>query len=332
VGAELLATLGTSDPDGWRWAIIDSLPIAGREARTILLKALTRIANRETVKRLELVPGDDVAALRRQLRHIQSPRLFVRTLGGLELHRSSWEGPLVPIEKKRVRMLLAVLAGHHRAHLTRDQALEILWPDADPVSGVNSLNQTVYQLRRYIDPEYRGGESAEYVTSSADQVALTPDLVVTDLDEIRRLPERLSTTAWKGRESLVERAIGLVRGEFLADLRYEDWVSRQQLAVHSTVRTILMPVASRHDPSVGPEVAVRAALALLRLDPFDETATLALADALAASGRVAAARSVVVDYVKRLSEDLDLAPSAEFGAAALRHGQIEIDRTRRHIS
>ena len=37
---------------------------------------------------------------------------------------------------------------------TRDQVLEALWPDLDPVDAVNSLNQTVYFLRRVLEEDY----------------------------------------------------------------------------------------------------------------------------------------------------------------------------------
>jgi ATP/maltotriose-dependent transcriptional regulator MalT/DNA-binding SARP family transcriptional activator len=329
--AHVVAALASTDPDGWRDALVQSITRAG-DSRPILLKTLSHVANRDTLNRLEGIGGEDVAALRRHLRFIQSPRLFIRTLGGLELHRSGWAGPVVPMEKKRVRMLLAVLAAHHRNHLSRDTAIDILWPEADPLSAVNSLNQTVYQLRRFIDPAYRAGESTEYVISSAEQVALNPSLAVTDLDEIRRLPERLAAAPWNTRETMVRRAVELVRGEFLADLRYEDWASRQQLGVHSDVRDTLLPIAARADPSIGPSVAIHAAMALLRLDPFDEPATLALADALTSSGRAAAARRVVLDYVQRLQDDLELAPSHEFAVAAVKHGQARIDRSAKRLS
>ena len=85
-------------------------------------------------------------------------------------------------------------------------AIEILWPDTDADAAINSLNQTVFQLRRYIDPAYRGGESAEYVISNADQVALNVELIYTDIDEIRRLPDRLSECDWAHRQ--VVRAAG----------------------------------------------------------------------------------------------------------------------------
>ncbi|HEX2767479.1 MAG TPA: BTAD domain-containing putative transcriptional regulator [Candidatus Limnocylindria bacterium] len=328
---DTITKLAIADPDGWRDALVEVLPRA-RANRPILIATLSRIANRQTVGRLDGLEGSDVAELRRHLRYLQSPRLYLRTLGGLELHRSSWSGPLVSIEKKRVRMLLAVLAAHHKTHLTRDAALEILWPDSDPNAAINSLNQTVYQLRRYVDASYRGGESVDYVLSSAEQVGLNPDLVVTDLEEIKHLPDRLASAQWKSREAIATRTIELIRGEFLSDLRYEDWAARQQLEIHSLIRTSLLPIALRTDASTSTGVSIQACLALLRLDPFDEQATLALADALSASGRVAAARKVVIEYVRRLNVDLDLEPSPEFFTAATRHGQVRVDSRRRDLS
>ena len=34
---------------------------------------------------------------------------------------------------------------------TRDQVLDALWPELDPVDALNSLNQTVYFLRRVLE-------------------------------------------------------------------------------------------------------------------------------------------------------------------------------------
>ena len=164
-------------------------------------------------------------------------------------------------------------------------AVDILWPDADGDSAVNSLNQTVFQLRRYLDPAYRQGESPEYVISSAEQVTLSPDLVRTDLQEFRRQCDRLAHGTWKQRQDAATKAIALVRGEFLADLRYETWASRLQVTVHNEVRSRLLPIATQSHMSFDPQIAMDAAAALVALDPFDEAATLALAECLSRSGR-----------------------------------------------
>lgn len=321
-GAELLASLSTFDPETWRSALVPALKVAKGNDRTIVIESIGRVANRDILVSLSDVPGSDVADLRRRLQYLQAPRLFLRTLGGVALHRAAWDGPEVTIEKKRVRMLLAVLAAHHGATLSRDVAVDILWPDAAADSAINSLNQTVFQLRRYIDPQYKGGSSPDYVLSTSDHVGLNPDLVHTDLVEIRKLPARLGAGDWRARQSVALRAIRLIRGEFLADLRYEEWANRQQLGVHADIRERLLPIAVSAGTSFDLDVAAQAATALLQLDPFDEGAILALAECLNRSGRRAAARKVVVEFLQKMASDLDLEPTPEFQSHAAGMGIV----------
>ncbi len=146
------------------------------------------MANKSTVDAFSTVDGHDVAELRRRLRTTQASRLFLRTFGRMSLHRGDWNGSPITIDKKRVRMLLALLAARAHSDLSRDVCVEILWPSADADAAVNNLNQTVFQLRRFIDPDYHGGDSPEYVVSTSEQVSLNPELIHTDLAEIRRLP------------------------------------------------------------------------------------------------------------------------------------------------
>jgi DNA-binding SARP family transcriptional activator len=60
---------------------------------------------------------------------------------------------------------------------------------------------------------------------------------------------------------------------------------------------------------------VRAACALTLLDEFDESATIAMARQLAASGKRSAAREVVTRFAAKLRDELDEPPSAELAAA-----------------
>ena len=308
------------DPDGWRSEVIRLLREASTTGRGTLLAAIAKHANRDTVTALEDIGGRDVADVRRQLQHAQASRLYLRTLGGTSLHRGSWNGPAVNIEKRRVRSLLAVLAAHAHTTLTRDMAIDLLWPDADGDSAINNLNQTVFQLRRYLDPTYHQGESPEYVISSAEQVGLADDLVRTDLQEIRRLQDRLSNATWKQRQDAAAKAIALVGGEFLADLRYETWATRLQVGVHNEVRARLLPIALQTNGSFDIQVATNAAAALIAIDPFDESATLAMAECLSRSGRKVAARQLLVRYAEQMRSELEDEPSAQVTEATARLG------------
>jgi DNA-binding SARP family transcriptional activator len=177
--------------------------------------------------------------------------------------------------------------------------LDLLWPDADPSAAANSLNQTVFQLRRAIDPDYRDGESASYITSNVDLVQLNAELVVTDLAEFRRLASDIPDSPAPLKVQVSSALIELIRGEFLAELRYEDWVARLQQGVHAEVRTALLRLANGelHTPT---DLAVRAAASLLELDAYDEAAQVALAEQLAEGGRRVAAKLALARFAKRL--------------------------------
>jgi len=315
-GVQTLCLIADSDPEGWRAALVDAIDHVSPTDRRRLLSSIAKHANRETLEALRTKQGSDITDVRKRLMHAQAARLYLRTFGRLELHRGGWSGPELRIEKRRVRSLLAVLAAHAHTTLTRDMAIDLLWPEADADAAVNNLNQTVFQLRRYIDEDYRGGESPEYVMSTSEQLSLSTDLVLTDLEELRRLPDRLAHGDWDQRQVAARRAIELIRGEFLGDVRYEAWTASEQMAVHNEVRERLLPIALSAVTGFDIDISTKAASALVALDPFDEQATLALAECLAQSGRRVAARDLVIDFVGRLQAELDEAPSAELAARA----------------
>jgi DNA-binding SARP family transcriptional activator len=203
------------------------------------------------------------------------------------------------------------------ADLSRDVCVETLWPTADADAGVNNLNQTVFQLRRFIDRDYHGGDSPEYITSTSDQIALNPLLIHTDLAEIRRLHLRLEGADWTHRQIAARRAVGLVRGEFLADLAYEEWSYANQIRIHGEVREILLPIALAVPGEYDLDICIQAASALLQLDPWDERAVVALAEGLARSGRRVAARDFLADFATRYERELDEQLSDDIRRAAV---------------
>jgi DNA-binding SARP family transcriptional activator len=209
-----------------------------------------------------------------------------------------------------MRTLLGLLVAYAGTTLTRDMVLDIMWPDADPGAAVNNLNQTVFQLRRAIDAAYRDGESPLYVTSTVDNVQLNPDLVRTDLQQFRRL------STGNGTQATATALLDLIRGEFLADLKYDDWATRIQTAVHAEVREYLMPMAAGIS-ALSSDLSVRAACALIALDEFDEGAYVAMARQLAESGKRSAARDLITRFAERLQEEF--ADPVPFEVAQLVH-------------
>ena len=73
--------------------------------------------------------------------------------------------------------LLCFLVSRPRLSATRDEVMDALWPEFDPADALNSLNQTVYFLRRVFEPEYKDDLSPGYVRHESDVIWLDGDLV-----------------------------------------------------------------------------------------------------------------------------------------------------------
>src|ERR1700755_3267099 len=82
-----------------------------------------------------------------------APKPRVTLLGGFAAEA---DGSLVPDSAWRLRkakdlVKLLALADGHRLH--REQAMDALWPDRDPASAANNLNQAVHAARRALGSE-----------------------------------------------------------------------------------------------------------------------------------------------------------------------------------
>ena len=79
--------------------------------------------------------------------------------------------------RRKVLALLCFLVSRPRFSATRDEVMDALWPEFDPSDALNSLNQTVYFLRRVFEPDYKEDVSPGYVHHESDVVWLDTELV-----------------------------------------------------------------------------------------------------------------------------------------------------------
>jgi DNA-binding transcriptional activator of the SARP family len=302
------------DPEHWRRPVIMALGSASQDVRIQLLESLSADPSNETALLLREVAGRDAESLRARLIRENAPKLFVKSFGGLRVRTGGWDGPETTVSRPRQRALLAYLVARIDNPPARDQVIEALWPNSDLEDAVNSLNQSVYQLRRAIDPQYRDGNAPQYVISTADTVRLDTAIVRTDLAEFREGARELERSPAVSARVIAGQLIQLVDGEFLSDLVYEDWADRYRLAVHAEIRQVLFGLTQGPWLAGYGDLGLRAAVKLAELDPWDEQAHLAIARCLQAIGRREAARQVVRRFLARLRNDLGQGPEADFSA------------------
>ena len=188
---------------------------------------------------------------------------------------------------------------------TRDQVLDAMWPELDPDVAVNSLNQTLYFLRRVLEPNYTEDLSPGYVHHDSDVIWLDPILISSRSDNcrqlIRELPERPSPDD-------VARLVAAYTGRYALDFEYEEWASDYRDSLHAAYleiveRSVSDDLASGHY-SRGIGVARRA----LEVDPRAEHVEVSLLRLYKVAGAHAAAAEQYAHYAAVMRDDLGIDP------------------------
>jgi DNA-binding SARP family transcriptional activator len=191
--------------------------------------------------------------------------------------------------------LLVYLARSPRRCRTRTHLVGLLWPEKDESAARHSLNEALRILRK---------ATGDRITSDAEQIAIAPDAVILDVEDLER---RMEARDWAG-------AAGLVLGEFLEGFDvpgatdFDGWLSAERGEWRRRGTLALC----RHADSLGAEARTGQAVAVaeraLRLDPFSEDAMLELMRALALQGSRAEALTRMEAFAASNASELGAAP------------------------
>jgi DNA-binding SARP family transcriptional activator len=269
---------------------------------------------------LDVIGGhEDVARLRRYSRRARasvSPdlgrglarriasRVHVEDQGrvAIIIGNRSVEGTSI---RRKVLTLLCFLLTRPRFSATRDEVLDVLWPDFDPGVALNSLNQTVYFLRRVLEPGYREDTSPGYLRHESDVVWLDRQLVDSRsqqcMDFLKGLPADPSPTD-------VERLFTMYRGPFALDFAYEEWAVAYRDQLHASYLQVIETAVASDIASGHFARGIRLARQALAVDPEAEQIELSLLRLLRLSGAHAAAAEQYVHYSTQLRELLGIEP------------------------
>jgi hypothetical protein len=165
--------------------------------------------------------GSRSVEMGRNLVRRTSPRLHVGDLGKVQLVLGSRRVSVTDMRRRSASLLINLITKPNRT-ATREQVLTDLWPDLDPSAAVNSLNQTLYFLRRDLDPWYDDDISFNYVRNEGELVWLDAEMVRSDSWSFQE--QALQTLAQA--EVSTEDRMELLRrysGRFAPEFEYEEW-------------------------------------------------------------------------------------------------------------
>jgi DNA-binding SARP family transcriptional activator len=178
---------------------------------------------------------------------------------------------------KRARTLLKRLVVARGWPVTRDEMIEVLWPEGGDIDRLGArLSVQLSAVRRVL----RGGVIA-------DRSSIRLDLDHVDLDIEQWFAQNDDTAIVAG-----------YNGEFLPDDRYEDWSAplRDEIRARFGVAARRLAEVSHANDAI--ELWRRA----LTQDPYDEGAHRSLVATLRAEGRPSKARAAYQTYVAAMDD------------------------------
>jgi DNA-binding SARP family transcriptional activator len=205
-----------------------------------------------------------VAGLGKALARRVSPRLEIHDLGQGSFTIGGREVRLSRI-RRRSGAVLMYLVSRPNLTATREQIIEDIWPDGDVSAGANSLNQSLYFLRREIDPWYEDDISPEYVSFASELVSLDPELVSVD-----------SVGFIRGSRDLMAATMGIdeartlldtYRGQFAPEFEYEDWAISWRARVHAAFLDFARSSVEQFSKAGELKAACDVCLRVLSVDP-----------------------------------------------------------------
>jgi DNA-binding SARP family transcriptional activator len=165
------------------------------------------------------------------------PQLRVAVLGGFRVERGGTGAAVSGWQRRTAKTLTKLLATCPRHALHREQVLDILWPDVEVKSAVNSFGKALHAARRALEPELLPRESSAYLRTTDSMVALHTEHVVIDADRFELLAQ---SALRQGDVAAYERALDAYGGELLPEDRYEDWCAeRRDFLAELHVRLLL---------------------------------------------------------------------------------------------
>jgi DNA-binding SARP family transcriptional activator len=244
-----------------------------------------------------------VLAASRRLAQRTARRLVIEDLGRIGLNLDGL--PLASLSvRRKVLAVLAFLVTQPQMTATRDQVLEAIWPDVDPETALNSLNQTIYFLRRVIDPHYQAAVSPEYVHFEGEAVWLDAELVSSVSDRCRKLMARTQG----GELSDVYDLLNLYTGRFALDFAYEEWATAYRESLHATFLLVVERASSQLEAAGRLEEAAAVARRCLDVDPTADQVELRLLRLYRRLGAHAAAAEQYGHYASVLRDELGVDP------------------------
>jgi DNA-binding SARP family transcriptional activator len=306
---DLIASEAQARPERWRPSVRRAVGETAGSNRLYAAHLLDVIGEEHDVPLLRGIAKERRQsrghyALGKGLARRLAPAVFVEDQGRVEIRVGSVLIAGTDLRRKVLAMLCYLLTRAKFA-ATRDEVVDALWPDMAPDVAANSLNQTVYFLRRVFEPSYKDDITAGYVHHDSDVLWLDQQLIGSRSQTCRNLIDALGPNP---SPADVDRLSETYLGRFALDFSYDEWSVPFRDALHVAYLRVIEAAVNRDIESGHFERGITLARRALDIDPDLENLELSLLRLYRVTGAHSAAAEQYAHYAAYLREELGIEP------------------------
>ncbi len=236
----------------------------------------------------------------------------IELLGGIQVVR--YESVMARLPPQKMSLLLARLAYPPLHEHSRDELMELLWPEVEPSAGRNRLKQLLFALRDVLTSGDK--DAATLIEADRHTLRLNAHHVTTDIAHFQNSLKAASISAsYEERVSWLWEAVAVYTAPLLTG-HYEDWILIERDCLAETYINAVLQLVSLQGQgeSASPEDHNSLLLHLRRAtnaDPLREELQAALIGFYLQQGRFSEALRQYQRLEQQLAQDLDVRPSEE---------------------
>ncbi len=242
-------------------------------------------------------------------------QLRVQTLGAFRVWRGAHEIAAHEWPRDKARQLFQLLLSHRREMLDRDQIIELLWPDLDPVTARRDFKVALSTLYRVLEPNRQAGDPSAFVVRRGSRYGLRPEADLwLDANQLERLiaeGDRLFDSEPATAMDRYRQALAFYQGAYLPERLYQEWGNAERerlLALYlRAADKLARALIERQEWGA----AIQVCQSILTHDDCWEHAYRLMMIAYAQMGNRAQALRAYQRCVECLREKLDVEPSPE---------------------
>lgn len=250
---------------------------------------------------------------------LSAARYSLRTFGSFSL-RSLPDGSPVPLEPKRLALLVFLASPRPGELRARDDVAGVFWPEASDPDAHNALRQSLHYLDRNLGTGILAGRRRVLIGIEEGAIAYDAADFQAALDA-----------------GELETALRTYRGEFLATFRVdgprelEDWVENRRERLRRQAVGAAVRIATLKEEAGDVATASRWFARALRMAPYDEEILRQRLELLLKRGDPARAMTVYRKFARRLERDLDMLPEVETRRMVMEDGDGNLEITREEL-